>query len=205
MYCYVKEMFRYKLFGKIDLSVSSMYRGIVRLIDRNRHTGSTCRNNYGFLLESARSIFLSTASCKFIHYTGPAVPDSTGSDSWTANPIEDSCAPQQQIKSYFIPLPAKILSLPLSHSPSFSRPLFLFPRRKLVHQSSPAPIFLLECCCRCPILLTPPVSLSWVHHFNPPLFTVNHHIAQLPPFAALPTATHSTPSCIQLINFCTEL
>lgn len=105
--------------------IKSIYSRIVAssVTDRNRRIGSTCRNNYGFLLESARSIFLSMPSRKFIHYTGPAVPNGTGSDSWTANPIEDGCAPQRQIKSYFIPLPAKILSLSLSHSPSFSRPL----------------------------------------------------------------------------------
>lgn len=167
---------------------------------------AACANNYGFLLESARPIFLSAASRKFIHYTGLAVPDSTESDSWTANPIEDGCAPQRQIKSYFIPLPAKMLSLPLSRSPSFSHPLFFFPRRKLVHQSSPAPIFLLECCCHCPVSPSPLLSHSPESTISiPHCFTVNHHIAQLPPFAALPTATHSTPSCIQLINFCTEL
>jgi len=126
--------------------------------DRNRRA---YRNNYRFLLKGVQSIFLSMASRKFIHYTGPAMLDDTGSDSWTANPIEVGCSPQQQIKSYFILLPAKILSslaLALFFSPSFS----LSAAYKLVHQSSLAPIFLFECCCCCccPTLLTPPVSLS---------------------------------------------
>lgn len=109
-------------------------------------------NNYGFLLLSARSIFLSAESRKFIHYTvvRQSAGQHRGPDSWIANPIEDSSSAPAANKIVFHPFAGENFvpaSLALSSS-SFSRPLFLFPRRKLVHQSSPAPIFLLECCCR---------------------------------------------------------
>lgn len=66
--CFVTD-YLIKLICILDASYRSVASSVT---DRNRRIGSTCRNNYGFLLESARSIFLSTVSHKFIHYTSGA-------------------------------------------------------------------------------------------------------------------------------------
>jgi len=70
--CYIQIFLE---FDKIDFDMISS------ITDRNKCI--VYNNNFEFLLKSARSIFLSAASRKFIHYTKPAVLDGTGSDSWT--------------------------------------------------------------------------------------------------------------------------
>lgn len=107
---------------------------------------------------------------------------------------------ERQIKSYFIPSPAKMLSLFLPCSPALSFPLFL--RRKLVHQSSPASIFLLECCCRCccrwcrcccPSSPRPfALSLSFPRFPAEPSARVPHHSA-VPPVPPPPAPSHPSP------------
>lgn len=164
------------------------------------------------------SVPISLKRRKFIHYPGRTVLDSSRLDNWTANPIEDSLGAPAANKIVFHPLAGEnFVSLSCLLVPSRSLPLFrgassyIKARMRLSSSSNVAAVAATAAAfpssARLPrfharaISSNPPPPPP-----PPPLLTpVNRHITQLPPFAALPTTTHSTPSCVQLINFCTEL
>lgn len=160
------------------------------------------------------SVPISLKRRKFIHYPGRTVLDSSRLDNWTANPMEDSLGAPAANKIVFHPLAGEnFVSLSCLLVPSRPLPLFrgassyIKARMRLSSSSNVAAVAAtaFPSSALLPRLHARAIGSNPPH--SPPSCSppVNRHITQLPPFAALPTTTHSTPSCVQLINFCAEL